>query len=621
MSDVDTLNNNEADLTEFKKLQKRLNHESIKTQFRTKAFGGLHEEDVTRYIEDLEDKFKKLEQENKKASDEVFALRSRLNKELEDKDSLLINLDELRQDVHAYMTECKQKETDINSLKENNSSVCTLMKSDIHNLTQEKQELEKVLNEYYQNIEQINLKLSDLEYKNTQLEKESSQSIIEKEELEGRLALSYNEVLKYKNNIAVFENENNTLRTRVNVLENENLQIPELNNEILKVNEERTMLEKLLNDSDNELLNIKENSASVESEKEALQTKISELNNVIANLQEERTMLEELLSDSNNELLNVKESHASIEREKEALNTKVLELNSEITKLNDERLMLEKLLNDADSEILETKEYVEALESDNNILTAKVSELSEDNKQIDKLKDENKLLSNELKTFEELLYQSNVEYEKIKENAAALEKDNANLNEQIIEIEKTVSAKDYKINEINRVCMDLKNQIEIEKSCSEKLNMDLVIFKQKIASLQDTINEKLQELEAQKNKNEKQELELNKERAALLSYKVNGFKEEFSDMYKKIDNLEYEATEYLKSSSIIQKQLVKEQNRAEKAENDLASLMAMLTGVKDKFSNDQDLFEDEMSQLVEKQEQKRQDSIISLDTFKKTNSN
>ena len=52
-------NNVETDMAELKKLQQRLNHESIKYQFRTKLVGGLHEEDVTRYIEDLENKLKK----------------------------------------------------------------------------------------------------------------------------------------------------------------------------------------------------------------------------------------------------------------------------------------------------------------------------------------------------------------------------------------------------------------------------------------------------------------------------------------------------------------------------------------------------------------------------------
>ena len=44
-------------MIELKKLQQRLNHESL-VQFRTKLVGGLHEEDVTKYTEDLENKLK-----------------------------------------------------------------------------------------------------------------------------------------------------------------------------------------------------------------------------------------------------------------------------------------------------------------------------------------------------------------------------------------------------------------------------------------------------------------------------------------------------------------------------------------------------------------------------------
>ena len=60
MSDLSTVIGVETDMNEFKKLQQRLNHEAIRHQFKKKVVGGLDEEDVTKYIEDLEGKIKEL---------------------------------------------------------------------------------------------------------------------------------------------------------------------------------------------------------------------------------------------------------------------------------------------------------------------------------------------------------------------------------------------------------------------------------------------------------------------------------------------------------------------------------------------------------------------------------
>ena len=107
-------------------------------------------------------------------------------------------------------------------------------------------------------------------------------------------------------------------------------------------------------------------------------------------------------------------------------------------------------------------------------------------------------MTEEIRTFEELLSHAEIEIEQIKESFENTKLENINMEAKIVELENTISAKDYKINEINRVCQDLKQQLEIEKSCSDKLNMDLVIFKQKIISLEETITEKLINLKSKK---------------------------------------------------------------------------------------------------------------------------
>lgn len=376
----------ETDMKEFKKLQQRLNHESIRHQFKKKVVGGLDEEDVTKYIEDIEGKLKQLEQNYKKATDDIYILRNKFNAELEEKYKLEENIREIKQDLNSYIFECKQKDFAINALKEQYNSENMALKNQVQLMAEEKTELKK-------NIEEININYD-----------------------------------KLKENVWALEEENNN---------------------------------------------------------------------------------------------------------------------------------------------------VAAIQAENNKMTE------------------------EIEAFEELLNQSGVELEQMRKNAEEFGKENTVMKAKIIELENKLSAKDYKINEINRVCQDLKQELEIEKSCSEKLNMDLVIFKQKIISLEETINEKLEELEEQKKQKEKIEQELVSEKSKLLSYRINGFKEEFSDMYKKIESLEKEANQSIQSSNYLQQQLAIQQNRADKAENDLASFMRLLTGAKDKFYSERNPFGDQITQLVE----------------------
>lgn len=483
MSDMETLNNNEANMEEFRKLQKRLNHESIRHQFRTKLVGGLNEEDVTQYIEALEEKFKNLELENKKATDEVYALRIKLNSELEEKDSLLNNLEDLKQDLNSYMSECTLKDTAISSIKEKGSVENVLLKSEIQQLTEQKQNLSESLNASYIEIDRVKEQLTGIENENFNVKSMLSSS----EEKNSQLEL-----------------EKTSLVQEINRFEQESIKLQNENTVLLKAKEE-------------------------------MQYKLNSMNNELADLRNASSRLEQ----------------------------------------------------------------------ENIALTAKIAELTEENMKIEVLQNEINSKTEEHRAAVALLNQSTLECDTLKKNIELMEVESSYAIEKAAELENTLSSKELQISEINRVCMDLKHQNEIDKATSEKLNMDLVLFKQKMASLQETISANLEELEEQKKKTENVELELNMERAKLLSYKINGFKEEFNDIYKKMETLEYEANHYLKSSTILQQQLAKEQNRADKAESDLESFMKMLTGMKDKFNSERNNLGEEFAQLVERQIQKQ----------------
>lgn len=457
MSDLNTQSGNNTDLSEFKKLQKRLNHDGIRQQFRTKVVGGLNEEDVTNYILTLEEKLKKLELDNKKATDEIFSLRSKINIELDSKDNLITNIDELKQDLNSYMNECSQKEAVIVSLREKYNLENSLMKSEIHQIAESKNKLEKELNESLLEIDEKRAKLSDIE-------------------------LTYEE----------------------------------LNQKNSKLTEERNELLRQINISRDEIDYINENAIKFKNENQQLIKKMA------------------------------------------------------------------------------------LLETDNDSLTARITEMSENSKLVLVLNEEKIKMEQEIKAYEELLNQSIVKYDQLKENADRYEYENINLNKRIVEIEEEILAKDHKTSEINRVSMDLRYQLEIEKSRNKKIDMDLAIFKQKISSLQDTVNSTLAELDEQKKKAQNAEVELNLEKSKVVSYKINGFKDEFADMYEKIANLEFEAKQYLQSSTILQQQLTIQKNRADKAEYDLGTFMDMLSEIKEKFYNEQINLDEEFAQLFAK---------------------
>ena len=463
--------NMETDMIELKKLQKRLNHESIRYQFRTKLVGGLNEEDVTKYIEDLENKLKKLEQDNKKTSDEVYSLKTKLNTELDNKQCIQIQLDEAKQNLITAIVEFKQKQMDYKSMNEKYNTENIQLKNEIQQIAGKLTELEKLSTE-------------------TNFNKEYSVDL---------------------------EIENNALKTRISEMTEENMQFNEIINENKQIAEKLEAIERLLTQSRTECAQLKETSSK--------------------------------------------------------------------------------------------------LENENNQKSIKISELSDEIIHIDILKNENKQMTEEIIAYEELLNQTSIEYDEILINANKLKNENILLNERISELEKDIHEKDYRFNEINDVYEELKEQLKIEKlrsenieeqlkiekSCSEKLNSDSVILKQKINSLQQTINEKLKELEEQKRISEDAVLQLNVEKAEVFNYKINGFKEEFSSIYEKMEGLEYEAKQSAKLNGILKQQLSVQHSRAEKAEDDLAKIINLLSEVEDKFYNKRDILGDEFIQLIEKQ--------------------
>lgn len=140
--------------------------------------------------------------------------------------------------------------------------------------------------------------------------------------------------------------------------------------------------------------------------------------------------------------------------------------------------------------------------------------------------------------------------------------------------------------ETDKILRDLEyeQRIQYEKSRNDKLSMELEILSQKILDLEDIISSKTNEIEEQRNKIEIAEHEVNFHKAQVLRYKS-------------------EANQQVKTNDELHQQLVSEQLRAEKAENDLAALVKMLSGLNDKYYNECNSFLNQFKQIVEEYDQ------------------
>lgn len=414
MSTVDTLTGDGMD--DLKELQQRLNYESIKHQFRPKLIGGLNEDDVSQYIEYIEDKFHKLEQENKKYMDLNYNLKKQLEVQIEENMSLQENMDDAKQRINIYIAESKTKDALVKTMSDDFSLEKEAFQNEILKMKEDREELESMISE-------------------------AKITIAESEECKIRL-----------------EENNDRLKSRINILEKENEKIEVLMEDISILTEEKAELEKMLSE---------------------VSLKIDQVNEYETRQQE-----------------------------------------------------LECKLKDLEPELEQAREYTATLEESNMVMTAKLAEL------------ENKTKS--------------------------MEDSNA---------------------QIDKLCQELKSQLEAEKSKNEKQIMYLEMSKQKITSLEATVKESMTELEEQRKVTDRAEQELQLEKAKASSSKINGFKEELESIYRKIEILEDEAAQHVQNINELQQQLSLEQIRANKAENNLTAYSKLVSDFKDKFEKEQNMVE------------------------------
>ena len=416
MSSVDNI----TGMDELKDLQRRVNHESIKYQFRPKLIGGLNEEDVSQYIEHIEDKFRKLEQENKKYVDENYALKKKFEMQNEEFRNLQDSMDSAKHKLNFYITECKNKDIIIKTLNDTNNSE--------------------------------NIKLQNIIMQMTE----------EREEFEGQLTESRQQISNSNEYSAVLEDNINSMKVRISGLEEENLMnVQQLQNEINQIAKER-------NELVSELDKTKKYAASLVGSSNAMKVRMKEL-------------------------------------EKENINT--VQLKNEINQMSEARKELETLLSNSVSEFDETKKYVAVLTESNNVMKEKIEELE---KNIISGKTEKEELS---KACGELQQQLEIEKAKSEKQSMFLEMS----KQKITSLESTISASISELDEQRKISEKAEQELKLEKAkvSSNKLNgfkEELDSIYKKIEILEDeaeqhvnNINELQQHLSAEQSRASKAE--------------------------------------------------------------------------------------------------------------------
>lgn len=278
--------------------QNKFNRESIISDIRSKLIGGLNEEDVKKFISIIDKKYQQLEQEMKGQINVAISSKNKLQTQLqsfvtkstEEKKRLQESLDKVQKKLDAYVDECKNKDLTLQSLNNTNNSKITQLQNEIHQMAEERKELEKRLSE------------SRLEIKQT------------------------------KEYAAGFEQENNFLKSKIVDLEKEISSINPKDDEINKAFrelEQQIEIEKLLNEKQSiDLNNYKKKITSLE---ETIARNTIELDEQrkISKKNEQELKLEKAQV-SSNKITGFKDEIENIYRKLENLSEEQIEINNEL---------------------------------------------------------------------------------------------------------------------------------------------------------------------------------------------------------------------------------------------------------------------------------------------------
>lgn len=414
MSTVDTLTGDGMD--DLKELQQRLNYESIKHQFRPKLIGGLNEDDVSQYIEYIEDKFHKLEQENKKYMDLNYNLKKQLEAQIEENMSLKENMDDANQRINIYIAESKNKDTLVKSMNDNFSLEKEAFQNEILKMKEGREELESMLSE-------------------------------------ARITIAESEDCKIR-----LEENNDRLKSRIVSLEKENEKIEVLMEDISILTEEKAELEKMLSEVSFKIDQVNEyetRQKELESKLKDLEPELKQSKEYTATLEESNKAMTAKLAELENKTKSMEDSNAQIDKLCQELKS---QLEAEKSKNEKQIMYLEMSKQKITSLEATVKESMTELEEQR-----KVTDRAEQELQLEKAK----ASSNKINGFKEELESI---YRKIEilEDEAAQHVQNINELQQQLSLEQIRANKaENNLSAYSKLVSDFKDKFEKEQNMVE----------------------------------------------------------------------------------------------------------------------------------------------------------
>lgn len=301
------------------------------------------------------------------------------------------------------------------------------------------------------------------------------------------------------------------------------------------------------------------------------------------------------LSDSRRSLVMEFENFKSTSfQEKKSLEESLKESQMNLTSYTEELSMLnselERISSNENSEMVQLKNGMSQMQDVINQAFEKISML------------ENELLrmTEEKSNLMITLSDAEREYQQLKLDASEIEKQSNDYKLRIQELENAPSAMMMDQEALDRMNADFQIKIETEKSANQMLELSLISANEKIKTLEANIAQILMKVEEQKELTAKAEQDLKLEKALVSSYKINGFKNEFANLYQQLD---YLSEEQIRTNSELQEKLELEKTRASKAEQKMAELMCCVKALNEKLCNEQYFYNEQFSQMAKSHSQ------------------
>lgn len=259
----------------------------------------------------------------------------------------------------------------------------------------------------------------------------------------------------------------------------------------------------------------------------------------------------------------------------------------ELSQLNSE---LERINSNENSEMVQLKNGMSQMQDVINQAFEKISML------------ENEILrmTEEKSNLMTTLSDAELEYQQLKGYVSEIEKQSNDDKIRINELENAPSAMMMDQEALDRMNDDFQVKIETEKSANKMLELSLISANEKMETLEANIAQILMRVEEQKELTAKAEQDLKLEKALVSSYKINGFKNEFANLYQQLD---YLSDEQVRTNSELQEKLELEKTRAAKAEQKMAELMCCVKALNEKLCNEQYLYNEQFSQMAKSHSQ------------------